>query len=165
MEVKLVMKLKKILLLIWVLAISLVACSLIAPSGDSNNTSPVNNEEVDNEGSNLNLQENEELKNSNESNIKEPDETEKMDLTLLFPDDATNISIEEDNVSYMTSISIEALIDFYKTEMDSYGYNLELEVVVADTVVLRFVKGSVAIKVVTSSDGEGGFFVILADDE
>lgn len=159
------MHLIKSLILSLVLAITLVACSSPTQSGDSDNTTVANNEEVNNGDSNLNSQETEASEDSNETGSTEPDETEKIDLSLLLPDDATNISVEEDNVSCVTSMSLDALIDFYKTETEAYGYTLETEVVVADTVVLRFVKGSAAFKVVTSSDGEGGFFVILAYDE
>lgn len=155
----------KSLTLILALAISLMACSSPDPSIDSDNASVVNIEGVNNGGSNLNSQENKASEDSNETGSTEPDETEKMDLALLFPDDATNISIEEDYVSYVTTMSLDALIDFYKIEMEAYGYTLGTEVVVADNVVLRFVKGSAAIRIATNRDGMGGFFVVIAYDE
>ena len=165
MEDKMAMHSIKSLTLILALAISLVACSSPDPSIDSDNTTVENNEGVNNGGSNLNSQENKASEDSNETGSTEPDETEKMDLALLFLDDATNISIEEDYVSFVTTMSLDALIDFYKIEMEAYGYTLGTEVVVADNVVLRFVKGSAAIRIVTNRDGMGGFFVVIAYDE
>lgn len=155
----------KSLTLIMALAISLVACSSPDPSIDSDNTTVENIEGVNNGGSNLNSQENEASEDSNDTGSTEPDEIEKIDLSLLLPDDATNIFIEADYISVVTKMSLEALIEFYKTEMETYGYTIEIEVVVADTMVLRFVNGSAAITIATSSDGEGGFFLNLAYDE
>jgi hypothetical protein len=91
-------------------------------------------------------------------------ETEKIDLTLLVPDDATNISIEEDDAAYETGLSLDALIGFYKTEAEAIGYILEQELGTTDEAVLSFVKGSATIRVAAFNDGDGGFFVIITQN-
>lgn len=155
----------KVFFLILMLAVAQVACSSLAPSTDPDSTTGTNNEEAQNGGIDVNSQEDQSSEDSNETGSTEPNETEKIDLSLLFPDDATNISIQEDFVSCITKMSLDALTEFYKSEMETYGYTLGTEMKLADTLFLRFVNGPVAIRITTSSDGEGGFFLLLDYDE
>lgn len=78
---------------------------------------------------------------------------------------ATSVASFEGFMSYQTTSSVEAVIDFYKTEMAAAGWNLTEENILANIAALQFTLGDRAVSVVATYDENTGVTSVIVGEE